>query len=430
MSKKVNKLLKSYQQNHAANLVNILQQNHICFDGSETGTGKTYSAIAVAKLMKLNVFIICTKTIMAFWKNVADIFGVNVLGISNYSLLIKCKHHNNKQQKVVCPYVKISDNEFGYEWNLPNDTLIIFDEVHKCSSTTSLCGKLLLALKDIYDNNHYLLLLSATICEAPSKFKLYGVLLKWFSYINNAPPWLATTYNPVAASKIITDRLFKEQKMCLVKISDLGDQFQKNQVSADFYDIDKKHVDLIDSLHDEIKLIMAEKANGFIHIMRQLQKIEMFKVQIFMDLAEEYIENNFSVIIFVNFTKTLTTLASKLKTKCVVYGEQTMTERLKNINDFIDDKQRIIICNMQTGCDSISLNDKNGVYKRISLIAPTFSSIKLIQACGRNSRIDSKTPSFNKIIYANTLCEKNLCNKIKNKCSMYTNIRDEDLFYE
>jgi superfamily II DNA or RNA helicase len=141
-------------------------------------------------------------------------------------------------------------------------------------------------------------------------------------------------------------------------------------------------------------------------------------------------ENNFSVVIFVNFTETLEMLAKELKTKCVVYGEQTLQQRLKNIEDFVEDKQRIIICNVHTGGDSISLNDKYGRFRRVALISPTWSSIKLIQACGRISRTDSKTPSLNKIVYANTKHEKIMCNKIKSKCSIYTAIKDSDLMYD
>ena len=123
-------------------------------------------------------------------------------------------------------------------------------------------------------------------------------------------------------------------------------------------------------------------------------------------------------------------MSKELKTNCLVYGEQTINQRLKNIEDFVEDRERVIICNIHTGGDSISLNDKHGKFKRISLISPTWSSIKLIQACGRNCRTDSKTPSFNKIVFANTKTERIMCNRLKSKCELYTAIKDSDLMCE
>lgn len=436
---KLEKILKPYQQKHVINLAKKLLNNHICFDNSDTGTGKTYAAIAVAKILKMKVFVVCPKTIVSFWKNITtNVFGVEILGMSNYSLLIKCKQYDTSGKPTKSPYINQTADKSSYQWILPDNTLVIFDEVHKCCNPNACNGQLLLSLKNVYSESIPLLLLSATICENPSKFRLFSVLLKWFDSYYSTPNWLEPTYNPVTASKIIAERLESSGTTCGVKISDLGDDFQKNQVTADYYDLKKSDTEKIDLLHAQIKKSILEinktaendKKVGFVIGMRERQKIELLKAQIFIDLTEEYLENNFSVIIFVNFTETLNLLAKELKTKCVVYGEQTLNERLQNINDFVEDKQRVIVCNIQTGGDSISLNDKHGKFKRVSLISPTWSSIKLIQACGRNCRTDSKTPAFNKIVYANSKVEKLMCNKIKAKCSLYKELKDGDLMYD
>lgn len=439
MTSKIKKILKPYQYDHANDLYNDLLINGICFDTSDTGTGKTYSAIAVAKILKMKVFIICPKTIVSFWQNIAtNVFGVDILGISNYSLLVKCKYYDNRGKSTDCPYINRTKDQNSFIWKIPKNTIIIFDEVHKCCNPNAYNGQLLLSLKNIYSEEIPVLLLSATICENPSKFRLFSVLLKWFDSYNSVDRWLEPTYNPVSASKIIVDRLKRNNLSCGIKISELGDQFQKNQVSSDYYDVSKTNADKIDKLHAQIiKSIedIKNKANndkkvGFVTGMRQRQEIELLKVQIFIDLVEEYLDNNFSIVIFVNFTETLKILSKELKTDCLIYGEQTIEERLKNIENFVEDRQRVILCNIHTAGDSISLNDKYGKYKRISLISPTWSSIKLIQACGRNCRIDSKTPSLNKIVYANTKVERLMCNKLKDKCSLYTNIQGSDLMYD
>ena len=445
--------LLSYQKEHVLNLCNRLSNNYICFDCSDTGTGKTYAAIAVAKQLKMSVFVVCPKTIMSSWLDIINLFKIECIGISNYELLITTKCYI-KGEKKISPYITKTNEHYLYKWTLPDNTLIIFDEVHRCCNPSTQTSNLLLSLKNIYDQKHPLLLLSATIYDTPSKFALFAVLLKWAYNINLTFDWLKPTYNPVRANQIIKDRI-SIKNMCKISISDLGDQFKKNQVLSEYFDIKKTIGDEIDSLHQEIIVCIDAISNKrtkselgtntpirnyadsshsnthhFAKMNKARQRIELLKVPIFVDLVEQYLDNNFSIVIFVSYTNTLNLLAKTLKTNCIVYGEQTIEHRLKNIKKFVNDKERIIICNIQCGGDSISLNDKNGKYPRISLISPPYSGIKLIQACGRISRSDSQTASFNKIIFANTPIEIKLCNRLKNKCSVHDTITDADLTYD
>jgi hypothetical protein len=437
MTKKIKKILKPYQFEHVQKLYDNLLFNNVCFETSDTGTGKTYMAIAVAKMLMMKVFIVCPKTIVSFWRDVCSIFGVEMLGISNYSLLIKCKYYDEKNSSTACPYIEKSDDYDDFTWTVPKNTLIIFDEVHRCCNPNAYSGKLLLSLKNIYCDSICVLLISATVCENPSKFRLFSVLLKWFDHYNNVDKWLYPDYNIIAASEIINNMLKINNMACGVKIKDLGDLFQTNQILSEYYDIDSSDAEKIDTLHQQIIKSIGEINNkketdkkiGYTVGMRQKQEIELIKIQIFVNLVKEYLDDDFSVILFLNFTETIKILSKELKTNCILYGEQTIHERLKNIKDFVEDKERIIICNIHSGGDSVSLNDQNGKYKRISLISPTWSSIKLIQACGRNCRINSKTPSINKIIYANTKIEKIMCNKLKEKCSAISSITNSDLIY-
>lgn len=437
---KLNRILKNYQKIHCQDLAQKLIKNFVCFDASDTGIGKTYCAIATAILLKKEIFIICPRTIVSFWKKIVeDVFDEKLLGISTYHLIIKGKSINENGETIKCPYLEIQNSKaVRYEWKFPDNVLIIFDEVHKCSGHGSYASEILMSLKNLYNKKLMILLISATICENPSKFRLFSVFLKWFDSYYSVPNWLESKYNPASASVIITKNLLKQDLISKVKISDLGNSFQKNQVTADYFDVEKNIMNKIDKLHKQIEENLkaieenkkTDKKSGFTIGLRERQEIELLKVPIFIELVDEYLENNFSVIIFVNFVKTLELLSKELKTDCLCYGDQTINTRESNIRDFVEDKSRIIICTTGTGSESISLNDKNGTYRRVSLISPQWSSLKLIQACGRNSRVDSKTPSLNIIVYANTQTEKRMCNKIKDKCSLYNQITDLDLSYE
>ena len=76
--------LLEYQFLHIFNLMTAFRSNNIIVDGSDTGTGKTYTSIALCKQLKLKPFIICPKTIMSTWEYVCKIFQVTPLGIVNY----------------------------------------------------------------------------------------------------------------------------------------------------------------------------------------------------------------------------------------------------------------------------------------------------------------------------------------------------------
>ena len=58
-----NKLL-SYQVGHVLQLTECLRLRNRVLDASDTGTGKTYCAIAACSILKLSPIIICPKSVI------------------------------------------------------------------------------------------------------------------------------------------------------------------------------------------------------------------------------------------------------------------------------------------------------------------------------------------------------------------------------
>src|SRR5579872_2488313 len=100
------KLLK-YQLPHFYQLEEILQNEKCAIDASDTGTGKTYVAIALAYILGKNPFIICPKSVIPNWISVAKILGVELFGIANYELIKGCKYYTPSLEKVDCPFVDV-----------------------------------------------------------------------------------------------------------------------------------------------------------------------------------------------------------------------------------------------------------------------------------------------------------------------------------
>ena len=158
-----------------------------------------------------------------------------------------------------------------------------------------------------------------------------------------------------------------------------------------------------------------KKYTNLARIQKLRQQIELLKINTFTRMAQEAIQNGKSVTIFVNFNLTLQALSKLLNTKCLIHGKQTLEERSKNINNFCNDKSRIIICNIQSGGCGISLHDTRGEFPRISLISPTWSAQDLIQVLGRIHRATSRSNSIQKIIFCKNTFEENISSILKIK---------------
>lgn len=105
MSKKPIDMLISYQIPHLYQLHESLQNSQCVLDGSDTGTGKTYVALACCDLLKLKPFIICPKSVISSWVDVADKMGVTILGLANYEKLKGGKYYTPDYEIVECPYM-------------------------------------------------------------------------------------------------------------------------------------------------------------------------------------------------------------------------------------------------------------------------------------------------------------------------------------
>ena len=407
----ITKKLYDYQIKHTSNIIHCLKNNSGVIDGSDTGTGKTYTTIASCKQLNYRPFIICPKSIMDTWKKVCKYFNVKPLGIVNYETIRLGKYYVNGKREP-CPYlIKMVD---GYKWKIPKDGIIVFDEVHRCRHINKLNGQLLLSVKYV----DHCLLLSATIVDKIEDFLVYGFIINLYDDLRNGTNWIIKNNNIYGIhNKIYPTRGSR------MKITDLGDKFPKNQILVDTYN--NSNSGKITLLYNKIKTL---KKNTFGDIVKARQEIEFLKIPIFVELTNDLINTGMSVVIFVNFTATLKKLADELKTNCIIYGQQTMDERHNNIEQFMENKKKVIICNIAAGGQAISLHDTNGDHPRVSLISPSFNSTDLIQALGRIHRAGQKSPSIQKIILCSNTIEDKIAENIKKKINCISIMNNNDLY--
>ena len=421
--------LLSFQINHVEHLVTSLINLKAVLDASDTGTGKTYCAISCAKELNLKPFIICPKSVMPSWVRACKYFNIDPVGIINYEKL------KTGKTKFLIPHVKNH-----YEWKIPNDSLIIFDEAHKCKNYGTKNSKMLISAKR---GNRIISCLSATVADSPLKMYPVGLVLGLFPNKSQYNSWCADRgvtmgrFGPQFTGGILSLREINKEIFPFrghrMNIKELGDQFPETKITAELYNMGNK-TKHINTLAVKIERLMksAKKQSSILtEIIKLRQALELEKIETIIELAQDGVEENNSVVIMLNFNDSVDT-AIKLLTdggiKCsIVRGGQDAEKREKNIQDFQNNINKVIVCNIRSGGLGISLHDIDGNHPRLCLISPNYSAQDIVQAVGRVWRVGGKSKSIQKIVYCDGTIEETICNKLAAKINNISTINEAEV---
>ena len=438
MTLRNSKGLLDYQIPHTESLVQILEKNRYGLDMSDPGTGKTYTALAACRELRLTPAIVCPKSVVPAWERVLQSFGIKPYFVVNWEGAKSegFRHGSYNYRTGV------------YTWNLGRtQILLILDEVHKAKGLDTQNSAMLIAAKA---QDLITLCLSATAADNPRDMRGLGYRLGLhdlldFQAWSEAMGCYRDTQgrdertvwrcSDVDAAMLSVHQAIYPHKAARMRISDLGDRFPETQITADLYEVEgwQKQNEAFAALVEEIKMLQKEAKEGWpsaalVLNMRYRQLTEHLKVKTLTALTQDYLENRKSVAIFVNYTETLFELAKKFPKAALIHGGQTKKgEREKEIQSFQDDKTRVIICNIKAGGVGVSLHDLHGRFGRVALICPTYSAQDLIQATGRVHRAGGKSKSLQRIIYAKGTVEEEICRKVAQRVASIQAFNDGDL---
>jgi len=401
-------------------------------DASDTGTGKTFVALAACAVLNLPVYVVCPKAVVPSWKRAAMHFGIEVEAC-NYELL---RRGEQEAVKIIG-----EGKKEHFEWNLPAGTVLIFDECHK--------------LKDYKTQNHAMgmaairqgykvLGLSATAADNPIQMKFAGLLTKCFPAEKAYWGWMLR--NGVTRGRFglefnggnralhsIHKQIFPDHGTRL-RIADLGDAFPETQIAAEAYDLNGAS-EKISAIYDEMaeaiaRIEASEQADKgaciLVEQLRARQRAEVLKIPAVAEMAANAVEEGLSVAIFVNFDDSADALAEKLKTKCCIRGGQSAEERERCIAGFQSDKEHVIICNIKAGGVGVSLHGSPTARMRLAIICPTFSGQDLKQALGRVWRANG-AKSIQRIFFSAGTIEETVCQQVKAKIARIDTLNDGDM---
>lgn len=430
-SQKVEENLLRHQKMHVFNMISALEDknNNSVLDGSDTGTGKTFTTSAVCRETKRRPFIICLKSNISTWIKVTRMFGVEPIAVVNYELIKSGKYYD-KDKIVPCPYVKRDNNKFVWDFTEigKKNMVMVFDEVHVCKGKTSLNSKLLTSCKNIKT-----IMLSATLCDKIEDFGIFGMMLGFYGSRAAGKNWLKDIIRKDKRllqenseknenKKNQTNLLHKEifnKKGSRMSFSELGKDIDENMVCIECYTIDPEECKKVNNMYDSIKQLKNRDTIALESITYKREKIENIKAEIFIEQTVNYYENKMSVVIFVNYRSTHDIITNALTKKkidfAVIHGNQKKQERDDSINSFQRNEVRVMVSMAQAGGASINLDDVIGDYPRVSLISPSYAIIDLLQILGRIRRSSTKSRTLQKIIYCANTWEEHISEKLKMK---------------
>lgn len=429
--------LLPFQRLHAQCIERALSLFGVALDASDPGCGKTYVACAVAARLRAPVVIVCTKATIPSWQKVAEGFGLKPLLITNYE--------NIRRGKLdIC-----RKTDSFYEWHIPQESLIIFDECQKCKGRDSLNARLLIAARA---RPCRILLCSATAASNPLEMRAIGFALG-LHHLYDFYPWCRRN----GVSDGLFGLEFHEDAFCLRKIHEeifplLGSRlrideipdFPETVISAEVIETGKakaiqkeydrmiRKLRLAKATNDKQSLnrlandMNAKRANRLTIQTRARQAIELYKVGAMVEMTNTAIEAGMSVVLLVNFAETIAELSDKLNCPDIICGGQNAIDRQNIIERFQRNEIKVVIANIQAGGVGVSLHDPTGKRPRLSIISPTFSAADLKQALGRVHRAGGAA-SVQKICFAAGTVEEHTAEVCARKLAHIDLLNDGDM---
>lgn len=439
--------LRPWQVDSVSKLVTAINHWGSAIDGSDVGVGKTYVACGVARELEMKILVVCPKAVMESWRRViCNHFKMksSLVEIINYEQL----RIGKKDSQVASFVTNRKTHRDKFTWKISRDTLIVWDESQKLKNWKTKNSKTCIeAMKQGYK----MLFCSATNATNPLELRTVGTCLKLFKGANNYYQWCyehgvskGRFGLEFTADMRIRQKVLKKLHQDIfinrgVRLSrDTIPNFPASEIIAECYNMDEEDVKKINQFHNEMEkelkrlysVIKRDKASELTAILRARQQIELVKVPLFIDMIEEGLENNMSVVVFLNFTETIQAIAKRLNTECIFDGKIGDAARQKNVDDFQEGKQRVILVNIASGGAGLSLHDIHGLNPRLTLISPTYSAVLMRQATGRVWRENAKSKSVQKILFVEGTVEVRVCDNVREKLKNLDLLNDGDLKYE
>lgn len=406
-------------------MASALSSGRSFLNASDTGTGKTPTALWAIQKTGLPFRVVCPKSVVQSWRETAE-----KLGIADRMQFVQNIEKLRRNKEVLVPLGA------NFLWKRSSEKIVtVFDEVHRFSAYNSQNAVILSRCP------RPALMLSATAADSPVKLRAIGQHLGLCAW-DEWPQWAAKRGCSLApmggyqfsGHKSEIDRLHQEifdaGRGCRIRIADLGDQFPENSIETMGVEVEEGAEKAINRAYaEEIEQLKGEAPSPAVDMLRARQLAEHAKLPALLQLVEDEIEGGRSAVVFVNFRESLAQLVEKFDCPAI-YGQQDTEERELMVKSFEEDRKFVIGVMIQAGgCGLDGLQDLHGGRPRSSFICPGWSAIDLRQALGRIHRGNAKSRSLQKLVFAAGTIEDSVRRKLNGKLRRIDLLNDGDLAF-
>lgn len=407
-------------------LTRALQLHGVALDASDTGTGKTYMALATMKSNGIEPLVITPKSVMDDWQRAARHFGMRIRAI-NYEKVRAGNTPYGKWEQV--DYRGRQIDQFVWAKDIKG---VVFDECHRCKGQKTQNAQLMIAA--VFQRIPTLAA-SATAVSNPLEMRALGYMMglhrlsdywQWIEahgcHRNNWDGWEFGGSEQDLQS--IRSQIFPE-KGARIRVADLGDRFPKSLITTKLVEVQspeklsaayKALADAFARIED-IKKDDKDGASHLTEMLRARQVSEAQKIPAFIDLANDALDEGRSVVLAVQFNETIKLLVEAMVKRSkvsVIHGTQTTDERTLSIAEFQANRNHVMVLNLRAGGVGVSLHDLHG-RPRTAIISPSWSAVDLQQVLGRVWRAGGKSGSVQYIVYALGTVEEQVAEGLEKK---------------
>jgi superfamily II DNA or RNA helicase len=446
---------RPYQEEAARQLSEILSERGFALDASDTGIGKTFTAIATAlefvdsEGYLPKIAVICRARAVTKWKAALASFFITP------EFVMSWERARGGRNEDFMPIRNRLGRVKTFHMGCPHPMILIIDEIHAGGGIKSLNAEIVIAA---HRNPNVLVLgLSATPADSPLKMRALGFCTGLHQLDDNFWNWCRRNgcvrspfgglyFRKQDRDRVLTDihrHLFSDPDRWGVRLrkKDLFEagQFPVSETFVELWDLPTsppawltpwlKQVD--DDEQADIERHEGEPGPGIL-AMRDRQRGELFKVPALIEEIEDRLEEGESVIVFVQFTRTIQAISERLgKTDHkILDGKRSRRDQEAAVNDFQSGLVRLLVCQVDAGSESIDLHDVHGDRPRHVIIFPTYKAVTLIQVLGRAVRSGAKSPVVQRIVYSSTGIESRIARAVENRLENLSLLTDGELNME
>jgi hypothetical protein len=424
-------------------VANAIRNRRSVLDASDTGTGKTFVTLFAAKAAGMRVAVICPKSVIAQWEEAAALVGVPTLFVKNVEAL--------RWEK---PPRFLRKAGRSWQWRLPADTLLVFDEVHRFAGADTDNGAILNSAP------RPVAMLSRTAADSPLRLRAIASQLGLCSW-HDWKHWIAK-YGCVAGDlggyvftggvpddefrrlpdfrkaeltrphlEAMHRQVFGAGRGVRVRVADLEPGiFPENLVDTVAVPVESQKA-LDEAFAAEIEARRRDAVGVLPEMMHARQLAEHLKLPAMIELGMDALADGKTVVVFVNFRDSLSRLVDAFDAAgfaaVSIHGDQTSEEREYSRQLVQTDRIRVAAVMTQAGGVGLSLHDLTGRFPRYGLHSPGWSATNLIQSLGRLPRAGAKSNVIQRVVFAAGTIEERVRVSVQRKAHAIDTLNDGDL---